>query len=72
MSGARIVGFMPFGPLAGAAVNVSVFSYDGVMHAGVNVDPAAVDDPALLLECMQKGFDEVLAVVGGEDAAERA
>ncbi|MGI9589819.1 MAG: wax ester/triacylglycerol synthase family O-acyltransferase [Myxococcota bacterium] len=70
MSGARIVGFMPFGPLAGAAVNVSVFSYDGVMHVGINTDPAAVKDPALLQECLQKGFDEVLAVVGTADRVE--
>jgi len=69
MSGARIVGFMPFGPLAGAAVNCSVFSYDGVMHIGINTDPASVEDPELLRECLRKGFDEVLAVV---DAAERA
>jgi diacylglycerol O-acyltransferase len=70
MSGARIVGFMPFGPLAGASVNCSVFSYDGVMHVGINIDPAAVPDPDLLLECMQKGFEEVLTVVArAEEAA---
>ncbi len=70
MSGARIVAFMPFGPLAGAAANVTVFSYDGVMHVGINTDPAAVRDPGLLQECLRKGFEEVLAVVGsGEEAA---
>jgi diacylglycerol O-acyltransferase len=70
MSGARVVGFMPFGPLAGAAVNCSVFSYDGTMHVGINTDTAAVTDPGLLLECLQKGFDEVLAVVGSDDRAD--
>ncbi len=69
MSGARVVGFMPFGPLAGAAVNCSVFSYDGVMHVGINTDPAAVRDPGLLRECLQKSFDEILSVV---DVADRA
>ena len=63
MSGARIEAFMPFGPLAGAGVNVTVFSYDGTMHIGINMDPAAVEDPALLLESLHKAFDEVLAVV---------
>lgn len=71
MSGARVVGFMPFGPLAGAAVNCTVFSYDGVMHIGINTDTAAVPDPELLLECMQKGFEEILAVVGDDDDADR-
>ena len=63
MSGAKVEGFMPFGPLAGASVNATVFSYDGTMHIGINMDPAAVSDPALLLECFHKAFDEVLAVV---------
>ncbi len=62
MSGSRVEGFMPFGPLAGAGVNVTAFSYDGTMHIGINMDPAAVEDPALLLECLTKAFDEVLAV----------
>ena len=69
MSGARILGFMPFGPLAGAAANMTVFSYDGVMHVGINTDPAAVKDPVLLLECLRKGFDEVLAVIGTHERA---
>ncbi|MGH0032160.1 MAG: wax ester/triacylglycerol synthase family O-acyltransferase [Myxococcota bacterium] len=63
MSGARVEAFMPFGPLAGAAVNVTVFSYDGIMHVGINSDPAAIPDPELLLECLRKSFDEVLSVI---------
>jgi WS/DGAT/MGAT family acyltransferase len=62
VSGARIEAFMPFGPIAGASVNVTAFSYDGMMHVGINMDRAAVADPRLLIECMQKGFEEVLAV----------
>jgi len=63
LAGARLERVVPFGPLAGAAINVTVFSYDGVMHVGIASDPAAVTDPELLLECLRKGFDEVLAVV---------
>jgi diacylglycerol O-acyltransferase len=63
MSGAKVEAFMPFGPLAGASANLTVFSYDGTMHVGINTDPAAVEDPALFLECMHKAFDEVLAVI---------
>jgi len=64
MSGARIERFLPFGPLAGAGANLTVFSYDGTMHVGVNTDPAAVSDPTLFLECLAKGFEEVLGVAG--------
>jgi WS/DGAT/MGAT family acyltransferase len=62
MSGAQIVSFMPFGPLAGASINVTAFSYDGVMNVGINMDPAAVSQPKLLVECLKGGFEEVLAV----------
>lgn len=63
VSGARIEQMFGFGPLAGAAVNVTCFSYDGQLGIGVNVDPAAVADPGLFVECLRKGLDEVLAVV---------
>jgi len=69
MSGARIVGFMPFGPLAGAAVNVTAFSYDGAMYVGVNADLAAVTAPGKLAECLEQGFDEVLALAHTEGRA---
>jgi hypothetical protein len=62
MSGARIESFMPFGPMAGASINVTAFSYDGTMHVGINMDPAAVSQPKLLVECLKGGFQEVLAV----------
>ncbi len=63
MSGAKIEHMFGFGPLAGAAANITCFSYDGELAVGVNADPAAVTDPALLVECLRKGFDEVFAVL---------
>ena len=66
MSGARIESFMPFGPLAGASLNVTAFSYDGVMHIGINMDPAAVSQPKLLVESLKSGFEEVLAIPGAD------
>jgi diacylglycerol O-acyltransferase len=62
MGGARIEQMFPFGPPAGAGVNFTLFSYAGTCHVGVNADRAAVSEPELLLECLQKGFDEVLAI----------
>ena len=63
MSGAKIEHMFGFGPLAGAAANITCFSYDGELAVGVNADPAAVTDPALLVECLRKGFDEVFAIL---------
>ncbi|MBW2280987.1 MAG: wax ester/triacylglycerol synthase family O-acyltransferase [Deltaproteobacteria bacterium] len=61
-SGAKIEHMFPFGPCAGAAVNVTLFSYDGQLQVGINSDRAAVREPQLLVECMEKGFAEVLSI----------
>ena len=63
VSGARIEHMYGFGPLVGAAANVTCFSYDGDLAIGVNTDRAAITDPALFSECLRKGIDEVLSVV---------
>lgn len=62
MSGARIERMFPFGPPAGAAVNITLFSYDGVAQIGVRSDPAAVPDTSRLMADLRAGFDEVLAI----------
>jgi WS/DGAT/MGAT family acyltransferase len=61
-SGARVDTMVGFGPLSGSALNVTLFSYDGRVQMGINSDPAAVPDPDLLVDSLQKGLDEVLSV----------
>jgi WS/DGAT/MGAT family acyltransferase len=61
LAGAKIERMFPFGPPAGAALNVTLYSYDGVCQIGVNCDRAAVPDADVLSECLERGFDEVLA-----------
>lgn len=65
-AGAKIEHMFPFGPPAGAGVNITLFSYDGQCHVGVNADRAAVTEPELLLECIEKSFDELLSTYGGD------
>jgi len=72
LAGAKILRMFPFGPPAGAAVNVTLYSYDGVCQVGVNCDRAAVPDAELLTECLERGFDEVLAAAAEEAAAAHA
>lgn len=62
MAGARVERMFGFGPLSGAALNVTLFSYDGSANLAVNSDPAAVPDPDFLSECLEKGLAEVLSV----------
>lgn len=66
VAGSEVVAMYPFGPPAGAAINVTLLSYQRTCHIGVNMDLGAVSDPDAMLECLREGFDEVLAVgVGG-------
>jgi hypothetical protein len=60
LAGARIERFVALGPPAGAAINVTAFSYDGAVHLGITTDAAAVPDRALFLECLDQTLDELL------------
>ena len=62
LAGARLEAQIPFGPLGGAAVNVTLLSYEHDINIGIVSDPAAVTDPNRLTACLAAGFDEILAV----------
>lgn len=62
LAGARMTRYVPFGPTIGAAVNVTLLSYDGTCEIGVTVDTAAVPDITTFMACLGEGFDEVLAL----------
>jgi WS/DGAT/MGAT family acyltransferase len=59
VSGVRIDEFYAFGPPAGAALNVTLFSFDGVASLGVTVDGGAVDDATAFMACL----DEAVAAL---------
>jgi diacylglycerol O-acyltransferase len=61
-AGAEIVQQFPFGPLSGAAANITLLSWLDQVCIGINVDPASVTDPAAFHACLADGFDEVIAV----------
>jgi WS/DGAT/MGAT family acyltransferase len=60
LAGAKLQGVVGYGPLAGAATNVTLFSYVDRAHLGIATDPSAVPDPELFVTCLEEGFDEVL------------
>jgi hypothetical protein len=62
VAGARITHMYPFGPLPGCAAMVTLISHAGTCCIGVNVDDAAVREPATLVDCLRAGVDEVLAL----------
>lgn len=63
-AGGRVEQLFALGPLTGAAANLTLLSYLDDLHIGVNLDPAAVADPGLLVDSLRAGWDEVLAVAG--------
>jgi diacylglycerol O-acyltransferase / wax synthase len=62
MAGSRVEEFYAFGPLAGAAINITLFSYDGAVYLGVNSDRAAVGDHALFTRCLRAAIDDTVAL----------
>jgi diacylglycerol O-acyltransferase len=62
IAGAKIERMLPFGPVPGCALMVTLLSYAGTCCIGVNMDAAAVTEPDLMMSCLQAGLDEVLAL----------
>ncbi len=60
-AGAEIVQQFPFGPLSGAAANITLLSWMGQVCIGINIDPVAVTEPEAFHACLADGFDEVIA-----------
>jgi diacylglycerol O-acyltransferase / wax synthase len=66
LAGARVERIYAFGPLPGVAVMATLVSHGGVCCVALNCDGSVIEDPAVLRTCVQDGFDEVLALAGGE------
>jgi diacylglycerol O-acyltransferase / wax synthase len=62
MAGSRVDEFYAFGPLAGAAINITLFSYDGTVHLGINADRAAVADHDLFTRCLREAIDDTISL----------
>jgi len=61
-SGGLIEQIYGFGPLTGAAANMTLFSYRGACGIGIGTDQVAVPDPEVLHACLEEGMEQVLAV----------
>jgi diacylglycerol O-acyltransferase len=60
LAGARMEAQFAFGPMSGAALNITLLSYLDEVLITINSDPAAVPDADVLLQCIEEGFAEVL------------
>lgn len=64
LGGALIQSNHPMGPCTGAALNITMLSYRDSLDMGLNLDTAAITDPATLLDCMAESFESLLSVAG--------
>jgi WS/DGAT/MGAT family acyltransferase len=60
LAGAELQRNYAFGPLSGAAANITLVSHAGTCCIGINVDRAAVPDRDTFVQCLDEGFAEVL------------
>lgn len=60
LAGAKIDSFVAFGPPAGAAVNITLLTYDGVVSFGITADKAAVGEPLLLAKCLDDAVADLV------------
>ena len=56
LCGAQVVESYPFGPRLGCLVNVTGFGNGDRLDVGITLDPVAIEDPDLLLECLSHAF----------------
>jgi WS/DGAT/MGAT family acyltransferase len=62
LAGVPVLRQYAFAPPSGAAFSATLHSYAGGLTLGLMVDTAAVTDPAVLVECVQEGIDEILEI----------
>jgi diacylglycerol O-acyltransferase len=62
LGGARVERIIPIGPRGGTALNLTLLSHTDSVDIGVNMDPIAIPDPDVLVDCVRFGFEETLAV----------
>jgi len=73
LAGARVVGMYPLVATIGAAVSVTMVTYDGYAFIGISADDRAVPDLTELVQDLRAGFAEVSAgPVGAADPFAKA
>jgi WS/DGAT/MGAT family acyltransferase len=61
IAGSQILENYAVGPLAGVAYNLTLLSYNHSLDMGVNIDTAAVTEPELLRECLERAFADLIS-----------
>jgi diacylglycerol O-acyltransferase / wax synthase len=62
LAGAKVTHLYGFAPCPGTGAMIVLGSHGDVFCVAVNLDVAAIAEPAEFIRCLQDGFDEMLAV----------
>lgn len=62
LAGEHVEEFYAFGPPAGAALNITLFSYDNAVYLGVTTVAAAVDSRQTFMSCLDEAIAEMEAL----------
>jgi WS/DGAT/MGAT family acyltransferase len=62
--GARIETSYPFGPRLGCPVNLTAFGNRDRLDVGIALDPAAITEPTVFLECIDEAFTALVSQSG--------
>ena len=65
LAGRKVEEFYAFGPLPGVPIMAVLASYHGSCSIGFTIDPAAVTDVPLLVECTRDAFTELIGASEG-------
>jgi len=60
LCGEPVTALVPFGPLSGCAVNVTLLSHADTAHIGISSDPAAIADADALARAIEGGISAVV------------
>jgi diacylglycerol O-acyltransferase len=66
IAGAKVLRQFGIGPLPGVAMMVVLVSRGGFVTVTARYDRASIAHEELFAECLRRGFDEVLALAGGD------
>jgi WS/DGAT/MGAT family acyltransferase len=58
--GARIDASYPFGPRVGCPVNLTAFASKDRLDVGIALDPAAITEPAVFLDCLAEAYADLV------------
>lgn len=72
-AGSKVLRMYPLVGTVGAAVNITMLTYNGNASVGISTDDAAVDDLRVLMQSLRQGFSNVLGIsVHNEDPIARS